>query len=52
MRSSRAKWIASLASVLTRSPAGFCNFDGATTSHRIPAAVSDRYKPKPVGPAS
>lgn len=25
---------------------------GATTSHRTPAAVSDRYKPKPVGPAS
>ena len=43
---------ASRASVFTRSPAGFCNFDGATTSQRIPAAVSDRYNPNPVGPAS
>ena len=51
-RSSRARWMASLASVLTRSPAGFCSFDGATTSHRIPAAVRCRYNPKPVGPAS
>ena len=28
------------ASVLTRSPAGRCNLLGATTSHRIPAAVN------------
>ena len=27
-------------------------FDGAATTHRIPAAVSDRYRPNPVGPAS
>ena len=43
---------ASLASVLTRSPAGFCSFDGAATSQRIPAAVRCRYSPNPVGPAS
>ena len=51
-RSSRARWTASLASVLTRSPDGRCNFDGATTSHRISAAASARDRPKPVGPAS
>ena len=40
------------ASVLTRSPAGRCSFDGAATSHRIPAAVNARASPNPVGPAS
>ena len=49
-RSSRARCIASRASVLTRSPAGRCSFDGAATSHRIPAAVSARHSPNPVGP--
>ncbi len=51
-RSSRARCIASRASVLTRSPLGRCSLLGAATSHRIPAAVSARYRPKPVGPAS
>ena len=51
-RSSRARCTASRASVLTRSPAGRCSFDGAATSHRIPAAVSARDSPNPVGPAS
>ena len=51
-RSSRARCTASLASVLTRSPEGRCSFDGAATTHRIPAAVSARASPNPVGPAS
>jgi hypothetical protein len=39
-------------SVLTRSPAGRCSFEDATTSHRSPASVNARYRPNPVGPAS
>lgn len=31
---------------------GFCNFDGARTSHRIPAPVNIRNNPKPVGAAA
>ena len=50
--SSRAKCAASRASVLTRSPAGRINFDGAATSQMIPAAVKSRANPNPVGPAS
>ena len=39
--------------VLTRSPAGRCNFDGAATRHSIPALLLiARASPKPVGPAS
>ena len=48
----RARCKASRASVLTRSPAGLCSFDGAITAHSIPARLRDRYKPNPVGPAS
>ena len=33
-------------------PAGRCNFDGAATTHRTPAAVRCRARPNPVGPAS
>ena len=51
-RSIRARWTASRASVLTRSPLGRCSFDGATTSHRIPDAFKDRCRPNPVGPSS
>ncbi len=51
-RSNLARCTASLASVLTRSPDGRCSFDGAATTHRTPAAVSARYNPNPVGPAS
>ena len=36
-RSSRARWMASLASVLTRSPGGRCSFDGAATT-QLPGA--------------
>jgi hypothetical protein len=50
-RSKRDKCKASRESVFTRSPADLCSFDGATTSHRIPAAVYDRYNPKPVSVA-
>jgi hypothetical protein len=39
-------------SVLTRSPAGRRNFDGAATSQRTPAARTARARPNPVGPAS
>ena len=38
-RSSRARCAASRASVLTRSPAGRCSFDGAATTHSIPASL-------------
>jgi hypothetical protein len=51
-RSNRARWSASLASVLTQSPLGRWSFYGATTSHRIPAAVKSRASPNPLGPAS
>ncbi len=51
-RSSRARCIASRASVLTRSPEGRCSFEGAATSHRIPWAAKARANPNPVGPAS
>ena len=34
------------------SPAGRCSFEGAATTHRIPASVNDRASPNPVGPAS
>jgi hypothetical protein len=49
IRSRFAGCRASRASVLTRSPGGRCSFDGATTTHRIPAAVNCRANPKPVG---
>jgi hypothetical protein len=49
-RNRRARWTASLTSVLTRSPEGRWSFEGATTSQRIPAAFNDRGKPNPVGP--
>ena len=39
-------------SVLTRSPDGRINFDGAATSQLDPAALKARAKPNPVGPAS
>ena len=52
IRSSRANNNASRASVLTRSPGARRIFDGAATSHRIPAAVRSRARPNPVGPAS
>ena len=39
-------------SSMTRSPGGRAIFDGATTSHRTPAATSARASPNPVGPAS
>lgn len=38
-----------LTAVLTLSPLGRCNCDGATTSLLIPAAVRDRDRPNPVG---
>jgi hypothetical protein len=44
--------MASRASVLTRSPAGRWIFDGAATSHLIPAATNAQARPNPVGPAS
>ncbi len=40
------------ASVLIRSAAGRCSFDGAAITHRTPPAVSCRGESKPVGPAS
>ena len=52
IRSRRARFSASRASVLTRSPAGRTIFEGAATSQRTPAAVNARASPNPVGPAS
>ena len=46
-RSSRASSIASRASVLTRSPAGRCSFDGAATTHRHPARGQTPGQPEP-----
>lgn len=43
---------ASHASVFTRSPAGRCSFDGAATTHLIPAASNRRASANPVGPTS
>jgi hypothetical protein len=37
---------------LTRSPDGRSTFDGASTTHRTPAAVNALASPNPVGPAS
>ncbi len=51
-RSSRASGIASRWSVFTRSPDGRCNFYGAATTHRTPAADTTRARSNPVGPAS
>ena len=52
MCSRRANRRASRRSVFTRSPGGRSSFDGATTSHRTPAAANARANPNPVGPAS
>ena len=45
--SNRARCRASRASVLTRSPAGRCSFDGAATTHSIPAADQEPGQPEP-----
>jgi hypothetical protein len=52
IRNSRASRSASRRSVLTLSPGGRSSFDGATTTHLIPASSRALASPNPVGPAS